>query len=153
MFRKFCSREWIGPGFPIFGIVFGCFQIVVKVTTAQDVIACFVFILHIFRKHGNLAFPDRLTVAVGRHVKFENHQFFSVIHRQSGNTVATVQVKKFTEGCRHRETSPQRIGHQISGKQSKPRFTASMWLGKRIEEEGGVIILCEDGIIRTQAVL
>ena len=125
----------------------------VEITAAQDVIAGLVFFLHVIGKHTDLTLTDCVAVAVGGHVEFKNYKFFSVIHRQSGNTVAAIQVKKFTEGCRHRETSPQRIGHRISGKQSKPRFAASMWLCKRIEKKRGVIVLCEDRIVGTQASL
>ena len=53
----------------------------VKITSAKHIITCIVFFLHICRKHLDLAFPDLVTVSISRHMKFKNHQFFSIINR------------------------------------------------------------------------
>ena len=129
------------------GIVLGGFQIMVEVAAAQDVITCLIFFLHVFGKHRDLSFADRVAVAVSGHVEFKNHQFFSVIHRNSGDAVAAVQIKKLTERSGHRKTSSQRIRHRISGKQRKPGFTAAMRLCKWIKQKCRIIILCKYAVI------
>ena len=65
------------------GIVLSRLQIMVKITSTKHIITCIVFFLHICRKHPDLAFPDLVTVSIRRHMKFKNHQFFSIIDRNA----------------------------------------------------------------------
>ena len=65
------------------GIVLSRLQIMVKITSAKYIIACIVFFLHICRKHLDLAFPNLVTVSISGHMKFKNHQFFSIIDRNA----------------------------------------------------------------------
>ena len=80
-------------------------------------------------------------------MKFKNHQFFSVVNRNTRDAVAAIQIKKLAERSGYRETPSQRIRHRISGKQSKPGFTAAMRLCKRIKQKRRIVILCKYAVI------
>ena len=69
----------------------------IEVAATEHVISCFVFFLHIFGQHADLAFPDLIAVPIGRHVQVKDYEFFAIIHRNPGNAVTAVQIKKFTE--------------------------------------------------------
>ena len=69
----------------------------IEVAAAEHVISCFIFFLHIFGQHADLAFPDLIAVPIGRHVQFKDYEFFAIVHWNSGNAVTAVQIKKLTE--------------------------------------------------------
>ena len=38
-----------------------------------------------------------ISLCPGRHVQVKDYEFFAIIHRNPGNAVTAVQIKKFTE--------------------------------------------------------
>ena len=119
----------------------------VEIPTTDHIISSFIFLLHIFTEHPDLAFPNGITVSVSRHMQFKDHQLFSVIYRHSGNTVTSVQVKKFRKRRRNWKTSSHRSRNRIFRKQGKSGFAFSMRLCKRIKQKRGIIILCKYAVI------
>ena len=113
MLRQFFSWEWISPGFIISGIIIviiGGFQIMVEITSAENIIPGFVFFLHILTQHTDLPFTDCITVSVGRHMQQKDNQLFSVVCRNSGNAVAPVQIEKL----RHARLDRQAPSHRAA---------------------------------------
>ena len=84
-------------------------------------------------------------------MQIENHQFFPVIHRDPGDAVAAVQIEELAEGSGDGEASAQGGTYRVSGKQAESGSAASVGLGKRIEQEGRVVILCKYGSVLRQA--
>ena len=90
----------------------------VEISAAKHIVSCLIFGLHILTEHADLTFTDGITVSVSGHVELKNHQLPAVLHRDSGNAVAAVQIKKFAEGSGYRKASPERRSDRISGKKA-----------------------------------
>ena len=152
MLRQFRSRKRKCPGLTALRILFGSLQVVVKVAAAEHIIAGSVFFCHIIAQHLNLSLADLIAVAVSGHMQIEDHQLFPVVHRDPGDTVATVQIEELAEGSGYGEASAQGGRHRIFREQSESCPAAAVGLGKRIEQESRVIILRKYGSIFRQNV-
>ena len=85
-------------------------------------------------------------------MQIEDHQFLAIVHRDPGDTVATVQIEELAEGSGDGEASAQGGGHRIFREQSESCSAAAVGLCKRIEQEGRIIILRKYGSIFRQKV-
>ena len=152
MLRQFGSGKRKSPGLTVFRIFLGSLQVVVKVAAAEHIIAGFVFFCHIIAQHLNLSLADGIAVAVSGHMQIEDHQLLAIVHRDPGDTVATVQIEELAEGSGDGEASAQGGTYRVSGKQAESGSAAAVGLGKRIEQESRVIILRKYGSIFRQNV-
>ena len=85
-------------------------------------------------------------------MQIEDHQLLAIVHRDPGDTVATVQIEELAEGSGDGEASAQGGTYRVSGKQAESGSAAAVGLGKRIEQESRVIILRKYGSIFRQNV-
>lgn len=82
-------------------------KVVVKITSADYIIAILILCFHIVHKHGYLRCANLIVATVCRRVNVEYNELLSILHVYTAYAVTTVKVEKFRHGCGYRQTSAQ----------------------------------------------
>ena len=118
----------------------------VEIAGAQDVIALFIFALHILEEHLKLGISLGGICPVGRQVHIENNQLSAVFNRNPGIIVAAVQVQNFPEACRDRKAPAQRESHIQPALCQKPGIGLSVRAAEGVHQVGRMVILRENTV-------